>query len=165
MKPRLHPYVSELNHARVRALAARPNETESKVVDRALTAFFTEAKDDARDALLLKRLDRLTRQFDRLEQKDLVLGETLALFIRYFLTVTPPIPAGEVNAARAQGAERFEAFLDQLGRDLEAGSRILQRAVDEALAEPGDFFTTDELDRLHQPAPERRTKTKAHDHA
>ena len=158
MKPRLHPYVSEFNHARVRALAARPNETESSVVDRALTAFFTEAHDDQRDAVLLRRLDRLTRQFDRLEQKDTVLGETLALFVRYFLTVTPPLPPAHMDAARAKGEERFEAFLAQLGRDLQAGKRILQRAVDEALADETDFFTEDELSRLHQPAPERTKK-------
>ena len=160
MKPRLHPYVSEINHARVRALAARPNETESTIVDRALTAFFTEARDDLRDATILARLDRLTRHLDRLEQKDLVISETLALFIRYFLTVTPPVAPGHMDAARAKGEERFDAFLAQLGRDLQAGRRVLQRAVDEALAEDRDFFSEAELDRLHQAAPERAGRAR-----
>lgn len=154
MKPRLHPYVCEDNYQRVRAMAARPNETESSVVDKALSAFFASHHDDQRDAAIIRRLDRLTRQFDRLERNDLVLNELTALFVRYFLTVTPPVPPAQMEAARAQGHIRFERFIDHLGRDLRAGKRLLQRAIDEIVADETDFFTHAELDRLHQPQPE-----------
>lgn len=155
MKPRLHPYVSEDNYVRVRAMAARPNETESAVVDRALSAFFAGHHDDKRDAAIIRRLDRLTRQFDRLERNDLILNELTALFVRYFLMVTPPLPPSQMEAARAQGSARFERFVETLGRDLRAGRRLLQRAIDEIVADETDFFTEAELDRLHQPAPDR----------
>jgi ketosteroid isomerase-like protein len=163
MKPRIHPYISELNYSRVRALAGRPDQSESSVVDRALTAFFTEQKDDERDAAIIRRLDRLTRQFDRLERQDLVQGETLALYIRYFLTVTPGLPASQMDAARAKGEQQFQAFIEQLGRDLQSGRRVLQRAVDEATAEARDFFNAEDLDRLHQPVPERGAKKEHSD--
>lgn len=148
MKPRLHPYVSEDNYARVRAMAARPNETESSVVDRALSAFFAGHHDDKRDAAILRRLDRLTRQFDRLERNDLILNEMTALFVRYFMTVTPPVPPSQMDAARAQGSARFERFVETLGRDLRAGRRLLQRAIDEVIAEEKDFFSESDLDGL-----------------
>lgn len=147
MKPRLHPYVSEDNYARVRAMAARPNETESAVVDRALSAFFAGHHDDRRDAAIIRRLDRLTRQFDRLERNDLILNEMTALFVRYFMTVTPPVPPSQMDAARAQGSARFERFVETLGRDLRAGRRILQRAIDEIVAEERDFFSGADLER------------------
>lgn len=155
MKPRLHPYVCEDNYQRVRAMAARPNETESSVVDKALSAFFASHHDDKRDAAIIRRLDRLTRQFDRLERNDLILNELTALFVRYYLTVTPPVPPSQMDAARAQGNARFERFVDHLGRDLRAGRRLLQRAVDELIADETDFLTEAELDRLHQPAPKK----------
>jgi len=163
MKPRIHPYISPLNYSRVRALAERPDMSESSVVDKALSAFFTSAHDDQRDAALIRRLDRLTRQFDRLEQKDTVLGETLALFIRYFLMVTPKIPAAQLDAARADGEHQFENFLEQLGRDLQAGRRVLEKAVQDVIAERSDFFSFEDLDRLHQPAPERSVAKEAED--
>lgn len=161
MNPRLHPYVSPLNYSRVRALAERPDMSESSVVDKALSAFFTSAHDDERDAAIIRRLDRLTRQFDRLEQKDTVLGETLALFIRYFLMVTPQIPPSQLDAARAQSEQQFEQFLEQLGRDLQAGRRVLEKTVEDVVAERSDFFTFEDLDRLHQPEPECPEKTGA----
>ena len=154
MKPRIHPYISELNYSRVRALAERPDQSESSVVDRALTAFFTEQKDDERDAAIIRRLDRLTRQFDRLERQDMVHGETLALYNRYFHTVTPGLPANQMDAARAKGEQHFQAFIEQLGRDLQSGRRVLQRAVDEVTADANDFFSAQDLERLHQPAPD-----------
>jgi hypothetical protein len=153
MKPRLHPYVSHDNYVRLRAMAARPGETESAIVDRALSAFFAGHHDDKRDAAIIRRLDRLTRQFDRLERNDLILNELTALFVRYFLTVTPPLPPSQMEAARAQGSARFERFVETLGRDLRAGRRLLQRAMDEIVADESDFLTEAELDRLHQPAP------------
>lgn len=152
MKPRIHPYISELNYARVIALANRPDMTVSTVADKAFSAFFTSLKDDQRDSAILRRLDRLTRQFNILERKDMVLGETLALYIRYFLMVTPQLPASQLDAARAQGEQQFDQFLEQLGRDLQSGQRVLQRAVDDVLAESRDFFTDAEFERFDQRA-------------
>ena len=155
MSVRIHPYISELNHARLSALATRPRQSISTIVDNALEAYFTSSPDSLGGHAILRRLDRLTRQFDRLEQKDLVLGETLALFVRYFMMITPPVPADRQDAARAAGDLRFETFIDQLGIELQAGRRLLQRAIDQVLLDESDLFTSAELDKLHVPAPER----------
>ncbi len=161
MKPRIHTYVSDINFARLHEFAKRPGQSLCGVVDEALTQYLSGNKESEREAVIARRLDRLSRQFDRLEQKDTVLGETLALFIRYFLMVTPQLPAHHLDAARAKGEEQFEQFLEQLGRDLQSGTRSLQRAMNEATAEANDFFSEAELERLHQPAPKRPAEKEA----
>lgn len=160
MKPRIHTYVSDMNYARLHELAKRPGKSLCSVVDDALDAYFHGDNERMQEAVTGRRLDRLTRQFDRLEQKNMVVGETLALFVRYFLMVTPQLPANQLDAARVKGDQQFDAFLEQLGRDLQSGERLLQRAVDDVLATRDDFFTEAELDRLDTPAPKGKSKPK-----
>ena len=161
MKPRIHTYVSDLNFARVHELAKRPGYSLCGIVDDALTEYLSGTKENEREAVFARRLDRLSRQLDRLEQKDTVHGETLALYIRYFLMVTPQLPSSQLDVARAKGEEQFDQFLEQLGRDLQSGKRSLQTAVDEVVAGASDFFSEAELERLHVPAPDRSTKEEA----
>lgn len=146
MKPRIQPYISAENRVRLQAMAKRPGLSESKVVDRALAAFFAGDTDDQRDAAITRRLDRLTRQFGRLERHHLILGETLSTFVRYFLTVTPPVPSDQLDAARAKGDLRFDLFLGQVAEALRSGDRILQNAVEEFTATSADFVSEAELD-------------------
>lgn len=155
MKTRVRPYISASNLVRLKALAKRPNLTISSIVDQALTDFFEGDAHGQGGSAISRRLDTLTRQFDRLERNDHANGETLALFIRYFLTVTPPVASSQLNAARAQGHKRFDAFVEHLGRELRSGRRLLQAAIDDVIADETDFFTSDELARLDMPAPER----------
>ncbi|OFM64151.1 CopG family transcriptional regulator, partial [Pseudomonas sp. HMSC072F09] len=86
---------------------------------------------DQREAAIAKRLDRLTRQFERLERDQNIAIETLALFVRYFLTVSTPIPEAHQEAARAQGKARFEQFVEQLGRHLMRGRSLVRDVVEE----------------------------------
>ncbi|MEO1304138.1 MAG: CopG family transcriptional regulator [Pseudomonadota bacterium] len=168
MKPRIHTYISETNFVRLHAEAKKPGQSLWSVVDDALKAYLGGDADRQKEALVARRLDRLTRQFDRLERNDTVLGETLALFIRYFLMVTPQLPANQLDAARAKGDQQFDQFLEQLGRDLQSGKRLLQRAVDDVIADETSFFSEEDLDRLHRPAPEGSTRSpiqKDADHA
>lgn len=155
MKSRVNVHIGEVNAARLYALSRRQSKTLTEIVDAALTDFFADNANDERDAAIVRRLDRLSRQFDRLERQNTVLGETLALYVRYFLMVTPQVPSHQLDAARAKGEQQFEQFLEQLGRDLQSGKRVIQRAVDDVMAEERGFFTSDELDRLHKPAPDR----------
>jgi hypothetical protein len=55
-------------------------------------------------------------QLDRVERDLSVTAETIALFVRYYLTITPPLPSGDQDAARALGRERFEMFVAQVGK-------------------------------------------------
>lgn len=147
MKTRIQAAISPENLARLQAMAARPSLSESKVVDMALAAFFAGDTDDQRDAAITRRLDRMTRQFGRLERNDLILTETLSTFVRYFLTVTPPVPVSQLDAARAKGDLRFDLFVRQVAEALQSGDRILHNAIEDFTAECGDFSSDPEPGR------------------
>ncbi|MFN5718651.1 MAG: CopG family transcriptional regulator, partial [Bradyrhizobium sp.] len=57
---------------------------------------------------------------------DTVTLETIALFIRFWLTSTPALPEQSSPAARAKGAERYDRFVEALGRRLSSGSTMLK---------------------------------------
>jgi hypothetical protein len=52
--------------------------------------------------------------------------ETLALFIRFWLTTTPPPPEPAAKAARAQAGARYDNFVATLGRRLSHGPNLRQ---------------------------------------
>lgn len=101
-------------------LGAKPGASKSAITADALRAFFERQASAAVDDLLKLRLDRMTRALARLERNDAVLLESLALFVRYQLTVTAPLPEAD-QAAQAIGRDRFQRFVDQVGRQLAGG--------------------------------------------
>ncbi|MET3587336.1 hypothetical protein ABID21_003460 [Pseudorhizobium tarimense] len=48
------------------------------------------------------------------------------LFVRYWLIFTPPLSDNAQASARAKGAERFDGFLQSLGKRLATGDRLLK---------------------------------------
>ena len=121
MKPRHHLYLDDELTAQLEALAAKPGSSKSAIVADALRQYLTRRGANDIDEALKIRLDRQSRQMDRIERDGQVLLESLALFIRYQLTVTAPLPEPD-KAARAVGQERFQKFIDQVGRQI-AGPR------------------------------------------
>lgn len=51
--------------------------------------------------------------------------------MRYFLTVSTPVPEAHQEAAKAQGKARFEQFVEQLGRHLLRGRSLVRDVVEE----------------------------------
>lgn len=101
--------------------ATRRDLSLSLVAEAAIASFLSPDADERREAAMSRRLDRLDRQVARMERDLGISLETLALFIRYWMTVSPPLPEPAATAARAQGAERYEAFVAALGRRLSRG--------------------------------------------
>ena len=161
MKPRLNVHIAHKLSEKVELIAKRPGVTKASVVEAALMGFFSKEFEDQRDGALIRRLDRLTRQFDRLERNLGITTETLALFIRFFLTVTPPLPNTDQDAARALGKERFDYFITQLGRRLAGGKNMISDVLDEITAKESDFFTTEEIDALKAVRSERSKDIQA----
>src|SRR5205085_354751 len=81
---------------------------------------------ERREAALMRRLDRPTRQSERLHRDLTIAVEALALFIHYWLTLIPPLPESAQAAAQAKGCKRFAAFVETLGRRLAAGKNTLR---------------------------------------
>ncbi|VTU31568.1 hypothetical protein SRS16CHR_04905 [Variovorax sp. SRS16] len=134
-RTRLNIFIEPDHAKRLDQIAVHKGVSKSAVIATALASFLSPDGEDQREAAIAKRLDRLSRQFDRLERDQNVLIETLALYVRYFLTVSLPVPEGHQKAARAQGHARYVQFIEQLARHIQRG-RGLVREVHEDLA-PG----------------------------
>jgi len=78
------------------------------------------------EAALSRRLDRLTRQLEKMERHIIISNEALALFVRFWLTTTPPLPDTAQVAAQAKGRDRYEGFVEALGRRLAQGDGLAQ---------------------------------------
>lgn len=128
MKPRHHLYLDDELTEQLEALAAKPGSSKSAIVSDALRAFIARRGANELDDRLKVRLDRVSRQLNRIERDQQILLESLALFVRYYLTVTAPLPEADQEAARALGQERFQTFIDQVGRRI-AGGRTLAGEV------------------------------------
>jgi len=126
MKCCLSVYLERTVMTQLTDLAKRKKKSMSLVAETAIVSFLTPDESDRREAAIARRLDRLTRQTERLERDLTVSVEAMALFIRYWLTVTPPIPEDFQAAAHAKGRERFASFLKMLGRRLASGTKVFQ---------------------------------------
>src|SRR5258708_2654564 len=78
------------------------------------------------EAALGRRLDRLTRQVERFARHITISNEELALFVRFLLTVTPPLPDTPQPAAQAKSRQRYEGFGEALGRRLAKAHNLAQ---------------------------------------
>lgn len=136
-RTRLNIFIEPEHAKRLDQLAVHKGVSKSAIIAAALASFLSPDGGDQREAAMAKRLDRLSRQFDRLERDQNILIETVALFVRYFLTVSIPVPEGHQDAARAHGRARYAQFIEQLARHLQRG-RSLVREVHEDLG-AGDF--------------------------
>lgn len=127
----LDPDVSE----QLAALAAKPGGSKTAIMTDALRAYFERRGANELDQRFRARLDKLSMQLGRIERDQQVIAETLALFIRFHLTVTAPIPEAD-RAARSLGQERFRAFLEQVSRRVANGSGVIEDVL--ALTTPSE---------------------------
>jgi len=104
--------------------AARKRVPQALIVETALASLLSPDGADRLEAALARRLDRMSRQIDRLERHVAISNEALALFVRFWLTSTPPLPDAAQLAAQAKGRERYEGFVEALGRRLARGRSL-----------------------------------------
>jgi predicted transcriptional regulator len=116
--------------------AARRDQSRSMIAEAAVASFLSADADERREAALVKRLDRIDRSIQRLERDVTITNEAFAIFVRSWLTSTPALPDAEQAAARAKGGERYDRFLEALGRRLATGLRLLQEIGEDALTIP-----------------------------
>lgn len=142
MKPRHHLYLDDVLTEKLEALAAKPGTSKSAIVADALRSYLARRAARELDDLLKVRLDRITAQMGRIERDLQILLESLALFIRYEFTVTPPLPESAQAAARAVAQDRYQAFIEQVGRRI-AGGRTVKREFAGADDEASDSGTSE----------------------
>ena len=111
--------------------AARRNQSQSMIAEAAIASFLSPDAAERREAAIGKRLDQLDRRMTRLERDVGIAVETLAVFIRFWLTTTPALPEPAAQAARAKAGERYESFITALGRRLAKGPTLRQEVPED----------------------------------
>lgn len=145
MRNRMNVYFPPEMLQQIADLADRKRLSRSAIVEAAVASFLSPDGSDKIEAALTRRLDRLSRQVQRLERDVGISAETLALFIRFWLTITPPLPEDAQSAAQIKGRQRFEGFIETLGRRLQKGQHFL-REIPEDVGCVESRSTADELD-------------------
>lgn len=105
-------------------LAIRKRASQASIVETAIASFLSPDGSERMEAAVTRRLDRLSKQNERLEFQIEVTNEALALFVRFWLNANPPMPETALAAAQAQGKQRYEGFVQALARKLETGVRF-----------------------------------------
>ncbi|MGH7074983.1 MAG: CopG family transcriptional regulator [Stellaceae bacterium] len=113
--------------------AARKRVPQALVVEAALASHLSPDGADRLEAALARRLDRMTRQIERLERHVTISNEAIALFVRFWLTSTPPLPDTAEVAAQAKGRERYQGFVEALGRRLARGRTFADEVTTEII--------------------------------
>lgn len=115
--------------------ASRKRVPQALVVETALASLLSTDGANRLEAALARRLDRMSRQIEALDRHVTITNEALALFIRFWLTSTPPLPDTAQAAAQTKGRERYEGFLEALGRRLARGRTLADEVVRDISAE------------------------------
>ena len=110
--------------AKLADYATRKGVPQALVVEAALSSHLSPDGADRLEAALARRLDRMTRHMERIERHVGISNEALAVFVRFWLTNTPPLPDAALAAAQIKGRERYEGFVEALGRRLARGRKL-----------------------------------------
>ncbi len=136
-KQQLTVYLEPATLDDLAAYASRRGHPKSLVAEAAIASFLSPDAAGRQEAAIAKRLDRIVRVLERLERNDTIALETLALFIRTWLTANPATTDQSSAAARAKGAERYDRFVEALGRRLSSGQSLTSEILLDLTPEAG----------------------------
>lgn len=125
-KQRLSVYLDPDVMKNLADYAARRDHSRSLIAEAAIATFLSPDAAERQEAATTKRLDQLDRRMTRMERDLRIAVETLAVFVRFWLTTNPPLPEPAQAAARAKAGERYDAFVTALGRRLAKGPKLRQ---------------------------------------
>ncbi|MBR0642692.1 CopG family transcriptional regulator [Plastoroseomonas hellenica] len=125
-KQRLSVYLEADVMKALSAHAARRGHSLSLVAEAGIASFLSPDAAERQEAAITKRLDQIDRRMTRMERDVGIAVETLAIFVRFWLTTTPALPEPAAQAARAKAGERYDSFVAALGRRLANGPKLRQ---------------------------------------
>jgi hypothetical protein len=88
----------------------------------------------------VRRLDHISRQLAAVARDQTVTTETLGLFVRYFLTVTPPLPEDQQESVRLTGRKRYEVLLAEIGKRVAEDRRLAAEVLQTIPIDQPDLF-------------------------
>lgn len=136
-KQRLSVYLAPDVMKALADYAARRDQSRSLVAEAGIASFLSPDAAERQEAATTKRLDQLDRRMTRMERDLGISVEMLAVFVRFWLTINPPLPEPAQAAARAQAGERYDAFVAALGRRLAKGPKVREEISEDVAGVPG----------------------------
>lgn len=132
MKPRHHIRLDDDMTEWLEGVSSKPGSSKSAIVQDALRAYRNHRAGNEVDDLLKRRLDRISNSVATLSRDVEIVMESQALFINHYLTTTAPVPEAD-KAAQAVGLQRYQAFIETVGRTIAAGKGVV-RQIEEPIA-------------------------------
>jgi predicted transcriptional regulator len=130
-KKRLSAYLDPHVMNALADYAARRDVSLSLIAEAAIASFLSPDAEERKEAAIARRLDQIDRRVQRVERDVGIATETLALFIRFWLSWTPALPKSAQAEARAKGLQRYDGFVDALGRRLSKGPKLRQEIAED----------------------------------
>src|SRR6185295_1508839 len=132
---------SQLGH-KFEAVAARSKGGKSGLVEDALKAVLEPQLLPGVNEALARRFESLNRTVTQIARDMAIATETLGLFVRYFLTIMPPMPESQQEPARLLGRERFAVFVVEVGRRMTSDRRLVAEVLESIAKNDPDLFGT-----------------------
>lgn len=134
---------AELNDAMENICSRRRNLTKKGIIEAALREYIYPEGTDKRDLEFSRFMDRIERRLKGDERYLEILGETLSLYIRVWLTQTRELPEEQKELAERVGGKRYQKFLEVLGQNLQGGRSIFEELPGEVYCTRESFFTAE----------------------
>lgn len=160
-KPRVRAYVDHDTYAKLQFATTRPHVSISDTVNNALKVYLSDDYNLEHNSAMIRRFDRMTRESERINQKLAIQSEVMAAFMLYTMRVTPQLPEAEKAAAIARGDKLFDDLVENLKARLQSTSKSLFGTFEDVYSDESAFFTAEELELLHRPAPGEVEKFEA----
>jgi len=140
MKPKIGVYLTDDVAKLLKAAVRRSGATKSDMVNEALLRFLDPPPEKDPVGEVLRRLDGLAKRIRRTHRDVEIVAEILALHIRQFLMITPPVPKVEQDVAMNRGRERYEVFLGQIAKRIASDNGMVEEIMEILLKRHGDRF-------------------------
>jgi hypothetical protein len=131
------PKILAYQYKQFKAVHAR-NKSINDIYLTALEFFLSPDEADKKEAALARRLDRIDRRLKAMDKEQEVLAETLALYIRTYLSSSVELPEDQKQAAFAQAKRRWNKFLEIISERV-GGGQTLFTDLPEKVFLPEDF--------------------------
>ena len=130
-KIKLTVYVSRTVAGQLDLACKDRTKNKSKLTETALAQLLSPQRDNEQEGATPRRLDRISREINLIYRHQQIVIESFGLFIRHYLATSPPLPPSEQQAAQALGQQRFQRFIEQLGRRLASTTTLVTEITDQ----------------------------------
>ena len=112
----------------VEKMAQRENRSKSLIIETAVASFFSPGSADRREAAIARRLDLLTRQFERIERDITIQAEYIRNATRLWMRtqIQLNILTAPDKAARAKSHELERQLSRHVARTIARGRNVVQ---------------------------------------